>query len=100
MKSAYDLALERLESQGIERPREGGLDSEALERVAEIRQKTEAKLAELEILHRDRARGISDPGQLAAEEEEYLRERRRLEERRDDRIEKLRSARRPQERPR
>lgn len=100
MKSAYELALERLESQGIERPREEGLDAETLEQVADARQRTEAKLAELEILFRDRARDLADPTERAAAEEEYLRDRRKLEERRDDRIEQLRSERRPEERPR
>src|SRR6185295_17604799 len=51
MKSSYELALERLAGQGIEPPREEALSPEVRQRVAEARQKTEAKLAELEILH-------------------------------------------------
>src|SRR5687768_18283591 len=61
MKSAYELALERLEKQGIERPREEGLSGEMKEQVAEIRRQAEAKLAELEILHRDSLRKAVDP---------------------------------------
>jgi hypothetical protein len=92
MKSAYELALERLESQGIERPREENLSDETRRQVAEARQQAEAKLAELEILHRDRLRKELDPAKRSEEEEDYLRERRRIEADRDRRVEKLRSA--------
>ncbi len=90
MKSAYDLALERLESQGIERPREEGLDPAVQQQVGKIRSKTEAKLAELEILHRDRLKDLVDPAERQKTEEEYVRERRRLEEKRDREIERIR----------
>lgn len=90
MKSAYELALERLEKQGIERPREESLTAEAREKVAEIRKKAEAKLAELEILHKDRLKGVWEPDKRQEEEDEYVRERRRIEEERDRKIEELR----------
>lgn len=90
MKSAYELALERLEKQGIERPREEGLGDEVQQKIAEVRRQAEAKLAEVEILHRDRLRKVYDPAQRQEEEEEYVRERRRIEEDRDRKIEKLR----------
>jgi hypothetical protein len=90
MKSAYELALERLAGQGIEPPREEALSPEARERVAEARRKTEAKLAELEILHKDALRKSHDFAAREKAEEEYRRERRRLEEDRDRQIEKLR----------
>jgi hypothetical protein len=90
MKSAYELALERLEKQGIERPREEGLSEEQKEQVAEIRRQAEAKLAELEILHRDSLRKAYDPGKRQEAEEDYVRERRRIEEDRDRKIAKLR----------
>ena len=90
MKSAYELALERLEKQGIERPREEALPAEALEKIAEARRQAEAKLAELEILHRDKL-GKSDPFKRQEDEDNYVRERRRIEDDRDRKIEKLRS---------
>lgn len=90
MKSAYELALERLEKQGISRPREEGLGEETLQKIAEVRRQAEAKLAETEILYRDRLRKVHDPGKRQEEEEEYVRERRRIEEDRDRKIEKLR----------
>ncbi|HEV8241036.1 MAG TPA: hypothetical protein VGS57_16840 [Thermoanaerobaculia bacterium] len=90
IKSAYELALERMAGQGIEPPREEALSPELRQRVAELRQKTEAKLAELEILHKDALRKSQDFAAREKAEEEYRRERRRLEEDRDRQIEKLR----------
>jgi hypothetical protein len=90
IKSAYELALERLASQGIEPPREEALSAETRERIAAARQKTAAKLAELEILHRDALRKVHEPLAREKAEEEYGRERRRLEEERDRQVEKLR----------
>jgi hypothetical protein len=88
VKSAYELALERLEAQGIERPRSTALSDEVKGEIAAIRKKAEARIAELEILHRDRLRKTPDPDARSEEEEEYLRERRRIEEDRDRRIER------------
>jgi hypothetical protein len=90
MKSAYELALERLEKQGIDRPREENLTAEAREKMAEVRRKAEAKLAELEILHKNRLKTMMDPVKRQEEEEEYVRERRRIEEERERKIEELR----------
>lgn len=89
MKSAYELALERLERQGVERPED--LSPELRAKIADIRSQAESKSAELEILHRDRLKGIYDPGKRQEEEEEYVRERRRIEEDRDRKIAKLRA---------
>jgi hypothetical protein len=92
VKSAYELALERLEKQGIERPREGGLSEPTREKLAEVRRQAEARLAELEILHRDRLKGIGDPAAREQEDEEYLRDRRRIEGDRDAKLARLRAA--------
>jgi hypothetical protein len=91
MKSAYELALERMERQGIERPREDSLSDEAREQVAEIRRRAEAKTAELEILHRDRLAALRDPMKREEEKQHYRRERQRIEEDRDRKIERLRA---------
>lgn len=91
MKSSYELALERLEKQGIERPREEGLGEEWRGKVAELRRQAEAKIAELEILHRERLKKTFDPVKRQEEEEEYVRERRRIEDDRDRKIERLRT---------
>lgn len=90
IKSAYELALERLAAQGIEPPREEALSAETREKIAELRRKAEAKVAELEILHRAALRKTADPVAREKAEEEYTRERRRLEEERDRQIERAR----------
>jgi hypothetical protein len=90
MKSAYELALERLEKQGIERPREESFGDELREKIAEVRRKAEAKIAELEILHKNRLKSVYDPAKREEEEEEYVHERRRIEDDRDRKIEELR----------
>ncbi len=86
MKSAYELALERLESQGIERPREDSMTDATREQIAEARRKAEAKLAEVEILYQDKRLGGENP----QAEEEYQIDRRRIEDERDRKIEQLR----------
>ena len=90
MKSAYELALERMEKQGIDRPREETFSDEARELIAEARRKAEASLAELEILHKNRLKTIYDPAKRQEEEEEYLRDRRRIEDQRERKVEELR----------
>lgn len=91
MKSAYELALERLDRDGIERPREQGLEPAIRERIAEIRSRAEAGLAKLEILLRDRLRTLHDPVERAEAQREYAIDRQRLESNRDQEIEKLRT---------
>jgi len=79
MKSAYERALERLSEQGIEPPREGGLAEDVRQQIAAARQMAEAKLAELEILHRDRRRKAATAEELAKLDEDYVAERRGIE---------------------
>jgi hypothetical protein len=90
MKSAYELALERLAGQGIAPPREEALTPEVREQMAAARQKAEARLAELEILHRDKLAKMHDYAAREQEEEDFRLERRRIEVERDRKIEKLR----------
>ncbi len=90
MKSAYELALEQMEKQGIERPREEALSEAEREQVAEIRRKAKAKIAEIEILHRDRLAKLADPAEREREEKDFRHERQRIEEKRDREIERLR----------
>jgi hypothetical protein len=90
MKSAYELALERMEKQGIERPREETFGDDLREKIAEARRKAEAKLAELEILHKNRLKTVYDAAKRQEEEEEYVRERRRIEDERERKVEELR----------
>ena len=91
MKSAYELALERMESAGIDRPRDEAFSQETLQAIEEARSRAEAKIAELEILHHKKLEEMLDP--LAAQEQErnYRAERGRIESRRDRDVEALRT---------
>jgi hypothetical protein len=82
LKSAYELALERLR----ERDREEGLEehapltAEQKQEIARLRQEAQAKLAELEILHRKNLQGTGgDPEKLREVEERYRIDRGRVE---------------------
>ncbi len=90
MKSAYELALERLESQGIERPREEALSEAERAQVAEARRKAEAKIAEMEILHKSSLAKAVDPVEREKVEKGLQHERRRVEEKRDREIARIR----------
>lgn len=92
LKSAYELALERLEARGIEPPREDALPEAVKREIAEVRRVCQAKLAELEIFHRERMRKVADPQTRKREEEAFARERQRIEEEAERKIEKLKSA--------
>jgi len=81
LKSAYDLAMERLRDQDRA---EGVKDTRPLtdgqkEEIARLRQEAKAKLAELEILHAKRLESEIDPEKLAEHREHYQIDRRRVE---------------------
>jgi hypothetical protein len=78
-KSAYELALERLERDGIDRPRTESLSDETKAQMAEARQRAKARVAELEIMHRDRLKEITDPGEREQAEKNFRSERTRIE---------------------
>lgn len=84
--------MERLDRDGIGRPNLETLTEEVRASMAEARQKAEAKLAELEILHQKKLQSIADAAERQRAEEEYHTERRRIEDRRDRDIERLREA--------
>ena len=61
--------------------------------IAELRSQYQAKIAELEILHRGQTIGMMDPSEREVAEEQYRRERGRLERERDSKIERARESR-------
>lgn len=93
MKSAYELAMERLNKKdaeaGIERKR---LTDAARAEIADIRSLYRSKLAEAEILHRDALRSTADPAARQGLEEDYQRERARLMREQEARIDKVHDA--------
>jgi hypothetical protein len=91
LKSAYELAMERLSradaEAGVE-PRR--LTDEQRAAIADLRRFYEAKLAEQELLHRSALRKTPDPEARAALEDGYRRERERLTAEREEKLEKIR----------
>jgi hypothetical protein len=92
LKSAYELAMERLQS----RDREAGVEPvrpltlAQKKRIAALRRDAEAKLAELEILHRnDLEAAAADPSKLPELEEKHGIDRRRVESRLESDIERV-----------
>jgi len=91
LKSAYELAMERLRKQdaeaGVEqKPR---TDEQKAE-IAEVRKLYEAKLAQQDVLHQSSLRKTFDPDERAKLEDDYRREREKIAAARDDKIERIR----------
>lgn len=91
IKSAYERALERLEDQGIERPRDEAFSKDQMAEMDQIRARATARIAELEILLKQGLASASDPTEREKREQEFRRERERIESKRDRELEKLRA---------
>jgi hypothetical protein len=90
-KSAYELAMERLRKKDAEAGIEQKPATEAQKAaINEIRSFYDAKLAEVELLHQNAMRSIFDPAEGAARDQDYRRDRERLANERDAKIEKVR----------
>ena len=93
-KSAFDLAMERLEAadreSGVKETSLSGVQKEA---IAEARRVAASRLAEREILFRDAMRKITDPAERDKAEDEYRIARKRIEDDRDRAIESIRRGR-------
>jgi len=90
MKSAYEIAMEKLRRQDAERGEspEQLTDSQR-EEIAEVRKVYGARMAEREILHQAelrKARATGEAEAVATVEEAYRRDRGRIEEDRDAKI--------------
>ena len=91
LKSAYELAMERFQKKDaaagvVQTP----LTDDQKASIAEIRSRYQAKIAELEILHRGNTVGIIDPLAREQADDEYRRERERLNADRESKIETVR----------
>ena len=88
LKSAYELAMERLDRKDADK---GGapaaLSAAQKKKIAEIRKEYGAKLAEREILyHSEQQATAGDPEKLARAADEYRRDHDFLESQREARI--------------
>jgi hypothetical protein len=93
MKSAYELAMERLQKKDAD----AGIEHKPLTdaqkaAIAEIRSFYESKLAEVDVLHQGKMREIVDPSAQEQRLDEYRRDRERLTSERDAKIEKARQS--------
>jgi len=90
-KSAYEVAMERLRKQDAESGAGSTpLTDEQRAAIGEVRNFYEAKAAEVEVLHQSARRRAADPDALALLEEQYRRDRERLNSDRDSKIAKIR----------
>jgi hypothetical protein len=92
-KSAWEIALEKLQKQDRERGETGpaSLSAGQKKSIAEIRARFQARMAEVEILHRsNQAKAAGDAEALEKLEEEFRIERRRIEDQREREIAKTR----------
>jgi hypothetical protein len=93
MKTAYELAMERLKKQD----KEAGIEAKPVTdaqkaQIAEIRNFYEAKLAEAQVMHHSKIISVYDPAERETLEKEYRRERERLSDERDRKVAKAREA--------
>jgi len=93
-KSSFELAMEKLRAKdrqsGEKSP--AALTQQQKQDIAACRGKAEARLAEMEILFRStRAAAAAEPEALQKVEEQYARDRRRVEERRDADIARIKA---------
>ena len=92
MKSAYELAMERLRKKDAEEGRvETPLTDEQRAAIAEARSFYASKIAEAEILHRSTLSRLFDPAERAELEESHRRDIARIREDEQRKIEQLRS---------
>ena len=92
-KSAYELAMERLRKKDAETGAvEQKLTDEQKAAIAEARSIYEARVAERQILHRDKQLTTYDPAEVEKMEEEYRRDMDRFASDRDAKIRRIRDA--------
>jgi hypothetical protein len=95
LKSAYELAMERLRAQDRARGEKVLPLNEAQKReIARLREEARAKLAELEIMHRKNLAGAAGDAEKLREIEEHFRiDRQRIEASLESRIAKIKGRR-------
>ena len=90
-KSALEIAMERLKKKDAEAGVvEHKLTDEQKAAIAEARSVHEARVAELQILHRSKQLSAVDPVEIEKIEQEYRRDLERLASDRDSKIKKIR----------
>ena len=96
LKSAYELAIEKLNRKDKESPPDSTapkkLTAQQKEKIAEIRREIESKLAEREILFKSEKRAArGDFDQIAKLEDAYRRDREHLLSRQEERVKEVKN---------
>ena len=90
-KSAYELAMERLKKKDAEQGVvEQSLTDTQKAAIAEARSMHRARVAEREILHREKLMSTPDPAEREIVEEQYRRDLERFASDRDAKIRRIR----------
>ena len=90
-KTALELAMERLKKKDVEAGVvEHKLTDAQKAEIAEARSLHEARVAELQILHRGKQLSAVDPQEIERIEQEYRRDLERLASDRDSKIKRIR----------
>lgn len=93
MKSAFELAMERLKKQDADAGIEARPVTDAQKAsIADVRNVYQAKLAEQQVLHQSAVRGTLDPAERDVLDQQYRRDCERLTAERDAKIDKIRRA--------
>jgi Spy/CpxP family protein refolding chaperone len=92
-RSSIEIAMDRLRQKDVrdgveQRPR----TDEQKAAIAEVRSICDAKLAQTEVMYRSAIAGILDPDGRAKLDEEYQRDRERLQSERDAKIDRIRGS--------
>ena len=90
-KSTYEIVMERLRKKDAEAgTSEAPLTDEQKAAIAEARSIYEARVAERQILHRDKRLKTFDPAEVEKIEDEYRRDQERFATDRDAKIRRIR----------
>jgi hypothetical protein len=97
LKSAFELAMERLEAEDARQGRRRKpLSDRQKTEIRELRAEAQAKLAEIEILHREQLAELKTDPERAEErkelEERYEIDRRRIESNLESKIERVKGS--------
>jgi hypothetical protein len=98
LKSAYELAMERLRAedreQGVDKP--AVLSDEQKREIAELRARAKAKLAEIEIMHHEQRTSLTgDPAEAEKLEERFQIDRRRVDSKLESDVARVRRGEHP-----
>ena len=90
-KSAYELAMERLRKKDADAGiAESTVTDEQKAEIAEVRNRAEARIAELKILHQSKIAALFDPDARALVDAELRRDIERIEDDREKKIARIR----------